>query len=115
MSIRTDKVSSVVQRILGEEMLQLELPFLTTITKVEVTPDLKHGKVWISVMPAGEENEAKILNILKHNLYDLQGALIKSMEMKIIPRVRFEIDHAEEFTAHINDLIRHAHDDEETK
>jgi ribosome-binding factor A len=112
MSIRTDKVSSVIQRLLGEQMQLLELPFLTTITKVETTPDLKHAKVWISVMPAGEANEAKTLKILKDNVYDLQGALIKGMEMKIIPRVGFTVDHAEEFNAHINDLLRKTHEEE---
>jgi ribosome-binding factor A len=112
MSIRTDKISSVIQRLLGEQMQLLELPFLTTITKVETTPDLKHAKVWISVMPAGEGPEAKTLQILRDNIYDLQGALIKGMEIKIVPRVAFAIDHAEEFSAHINDLIRKTHEEE---
>lgn len=111
MSIRTDKVSSVIQRLLGEQMQLLELPFLTTITKVEVTPDLKHCKVWISVMPAGEANEKKILNILKENIYDLQGSLIHGLEMKIIPRVGFKIDHAEEFNSHISALLRKTHEE----
>ena len=115
MTLRTEKVASVVQQILGEQMQLLELPFLTTIMKVEVSPDLKNARVWISVMPAGEENEKRILDILNHNLYDLQGALIHTMEMKIIPRVHFKIDHSQEYVSHIDELIKKSHEDEEKK
>ncbi len=112
MSIRTEKVASVVQKILGEEMLELELPYLTTISKVEVAPDLKHARIWITVMPAGEQNEKKILKILDENLYDLQGGINRQLEMKMIPRIKFHIDHSEEFSAHINELIRNTHEEE---
>jgi ribosome-binding factor A len=105
MSRRTEQVESLIQRHLGNAMQKLELPFLTTISKVEVTPDLKHAKVWLTILPAGEDNEKQVLNILKENAYDLQGELIRQFEMKIIPRVSFKIDHSEEYAAHINELL----------
>ncbi len=114
MSLRTDKVASVVQKILGEQMQLLELPFLTTISKVEVSPDMKYAEIWITVLPAGPANEKKILGLLSENMYNLQGALIRGIPTKIVPRVKFEIDHSEEFSAHINSLLRKTNDDQES-
>lgn len=112
MSVRTDKVASVVQRILGQQMQLLELPYLTTITKVEVEPDLKHAKIWISVMPEGESNEKEILSLLNENKYDLQGSVNRELQSKMVPRIKFVIDHSEEYASHINQLIRKSHEDE---
>jgi ribosome-binding factor A len=106
MSRRTEQVASLVQRHLGQAMQKLELPYLVTISKVEVTHDLKHGKVWITVLPSGEENEAEILGVLKDNQYDLQGHLLREFAMKNVPRIHFVIDHSQEYAAHINELIK---------
>jgi ribosome-binding factor A len=106
MSRRTEQVASLVQRHLGSAMQELELPFLVTISKVEVTPDLKHAKVWITVLPSGEENEAQVLDILASNRYELQGRLLKELVMKNVPRAHFEIDHSQEYAAHINEILK---------
>lgn len=107
MSRRTEKVASLVQQEVGNYLLQMELPALTTISKVEVTPDLKWGKVWITVM-GDEQKQKAVLENLKENIYDIQGALNRTLEMKIIPRVKFAIDHGQEYASHINELLREA-------
>lgn len=112
MNLRSDKIGSVIQRVLGVELQQLELPFLTTIVKVEVTDDLKYAKVWISVLPSGVENEKQILGILKENIYDLQGSILKELAMKIVPRISFKVDVSQEYASKINELIRKTHEED---
>ncbi len=110
MSRRTEKVSSVFQQEIGMFMQRMELPALTTISKVEITPDLKWCKVFITIM--GDASVQKeVLAMLTKNLYHLQGALNDKMGMKIVPRVRFVIDHGEEYAAHINSLLKKANDE----
>src|SRR5262245_50705064 len=113
MTQRTEKVSSVVQKCIATAMQELDLPFLTTILKVEISEDLKYGKIWISVLPAGEKNEQQILDILKKNIYDLQGQLNHTMQSKIVPRISFAIDHSQEYSSHINELIAKTHDQDQ--
>ncbi len=110
MSRRTEKVSSLVQQEVGEFILKLELPALTTISKVEITPDLKWGKIWITVM-GDAAKQAGVLEVLKENLFDIQGELNRALAMKIVPRVKFVIDHGEEYAAKINELLRKAKED----
>ena len=42
---------------LGLQMHKIELPHLTTISKVEIAPDLKHAKVWITIFSELEKDE----------------------------------------------------------
>jgi ribosome-binding factor A len=82
---------------------------MTTISKVEVTADLKWGRVWITIL-GDEAEQKKVFKILKSNLAELQQGLIEKFDMKIVPRVKFIIDHAEEYAAHINELLRKTHE-----
>jgi ribosome-binding factor A len=111
MSRRTEKVSSLVQQEVGDYILRLELPALTTISKVEITPDLKWGKIWITVM-GDVKKQTEVLKILQENIFDLQGELNRAMAMKIVPRIKFVVDHGEEYAAKINELLRKTHEDE---
>jgi ribosome-binding factor A len=111
MSRRTEKVSSLLQQEIGDYLLQLELPALTTISKVEVTPDLKWCKVWITVMGDLKKQEA-VMKVLTENLRDMQKELNQSLTMKFVPRVKFVVDHGEEYAAKINELLRKANQDE---
>ena len=106
MSKRTEQVASTLQEQLGLHMSKLELPFLTTISKVEVTPDLKHAKVWITIFSDKEEDEKEVLDVLSNNKYDLQGELYDYFESKNVPRIHFAVDHSEQYTDHINKLLR---------
>ena len=111
MSRRTDKVASVLHQEVGNYLLQLELPALTTISKVEVTPDLKWCKVWITIL-GNETQQAEVLKILLENKRELQDQLIHKLTMKFVPRIKFVIDHAQEYASHINELIRKTHDEQ---
>jgi ribosome-binding factor A len=109
MSRRTDQVASVLQHEVGNFILTLELPALTTISKVEVTPDLKWCKVWITIM--GDETQKKeVLKMLLESRRELQDILLHKMTMKFIPRIKYVIDTAEEYAAHINELLRKTHE-----
>lgn len=110
MSRRTEKVESLLQHEVGQFIMQLELPALTTISKVEVTPDLKWCKVWVTIM-GDKDQQQEVLDILITNLKELQSSLIDKLTMKFIPRIKFVIDHAEEYASHIDELIRKTHDE----
>ena len=112
MSRRTEKVESLLQHEVGNFILQLELPALTTISKVEVTPDLKWCKIWITIMGDKEQHE-EVLDILRENKRELQDELNDKLTMKFVPRIKFVIDHGEEYASHINELLRKAHEEDD--
>ena len=105
MTRRTEKVATVLQKEIGSFLSLLELPALTTISKVEVTPDLKWCRAWITVM-GDETKQTEVLATLQENLFDLQGQLNRKLTMQFVPRVKFAIDHGAEYAAHINEVLK---------
>lgn len=109
MSRRTEKVASLLHEEVGEYLKLLELPTLTTISRVEVTPDLKWCKIWITVMGI-EKAQSEVLAVLAENQREMQRGLNQKLTMKFVPKIKFVIDHGEEYAAHINELLRKAHE-----
>lgn len=105
MSRRTEKVASLLHHEVGEYLLQLELPALTTISKVDVSPDLKWCKVWVTIL-GNPETQNGTLKTLNEKRGELQALLQDKLTMKFVPRVSFVVDHGEEYAAHINELLR---------
>ena len=111
MSRRTEKVAALLHQEAGEYLSRLELPGLTTISKTEVTPDLKWGKVWVTIMGVSSV-QRRTLAAINEELSEFQYSLIRKLRMKIVPRVSFILDHGEEYAAHINELLKKTHDEE---
>ncbi len=111
MSRRTEQVASLLQKELGELMLGLELPAMTTISKVDVSPDLKHAKVWLTIFTDDKSVEKAVLAALKEKAFDLQGELNEITTMRHTPRVAFAIDNSQRYASHINELLRKANED----
>ncbi len=108
---RIARVNSLIQQLVGEEIHQyLEpSPGIVTVSKVEASRDLKWAKVWISIIGGDDD---KIMKILEHHLYDIQGELNRSLSMKIVPRLQFFLDTSPRYAQHINDLIKEIHKEE---
>lgn len=111
MTTRQQKVSSLIQREVSEyfNVHRPEgLSGLLTITKVDASPDLKHAKVFFSVVG---QDEKKVVGILKKNLYDLQGVINRKLKMKMIPRIHFVADITGEYAEYISRLIKQTKQD----
>ncbi|MDP4001398.1 MAG: 30S ribosome-binding factor RbfA [bacterium] len=112
MSIRTEKVGSLISREVGMFLVALDLPAIPTISKVEVTPDLKYAKIWLTIFTDEEKVEKTTLKQISKNLYELQGIINNKLEMRNVPRISFKIDHSEQYADHINKLLKQTKDSE---
>ncbi len=79
---------------------------LITVTRTEVSPDMKHGTIFISVMP--ENKEAAALDFAKRMRSDLRHTVMKKLSVKVIPFFEIEIDYGEKNRQHIDSLLREA-------
>ena len=80
---------------------------MITVSLVETTPDLREAKVWISVF---NQDSQEVLKILNQEVYDIQGRLYKGLAMRLVPKVRFVIDHSGEYSDHINQVLKNLDD-----
>lgn len=93
MSQRTEKVQRLAREVLGEEIQNLKDPRLgfVTVTAVRVTPDLRHAKVFVSVLGSDDEKTATMEG-LKSATPVLRTELGHQIRMKFTPELVFELD-----------------------
>ena len=106
MSHRLPQVNELIRQELSTLLLtEIEFPknSLVTILKVEVSKDLRYGKVWLSVMPVAYTK--KILDKLAAQAGHLQFLLNKKLSLKPLPRLYFAIDETEAKAAEIDELL----------
>jgi ribosome-binding factor A len=116
MSDRIKKINELLKHELGG-LISRELPFdeygLITITGVKCSPDLKHAKVLVSVLPENQSGTA--LKGLRRSSSSFSGELKKKLNMKFIPRFNWQIDSLERHAADINNLIAKINEGEENE
>jgi ribosome-binding factor A len=76
-------VSKHLQHRLGEP-----LPAFVSVTAVEVTPDLKHAKVFFRLV-GSEEDQVAAEGILSENRKGFQADVAKNLKLKFCPVLRF--------------------------
>src|SRR5579863_5971189 len=76
-----------------------------SITHVEVSGDLRHAKVSVSVMGSPEEQAASMKG-LKHAAGFLRHELASRLTLRYMPELVFKLDTSIEQGAHVLELIR---------
>ena len=107
-SVKNIRINSEVQKILSEllrsEIKDPRVPEFTSVTDVEVAPDLKTCKVYISTL-GGEEEEAGALAGLKSAEGFLKRELARSLNLRNTPELKFYADHSISYGNHMSQLI----------
>jgi ribosome-binding factor A len=98
---RHQRVESLIREELNKIILK-ELEFsgaLVTITSVDVQKDLDYAVVNVSVLPI--EKDIEVLKNLNNNRRHLQHLLLKKINIKPMPEIRFKIDYGLEKAAEL--------------
>ena len=96
---RNLKAGSVIQEELSKIFLR-DFDFdgaLATITGVVVAEDMASAKVMISVIPF--EKEIEIYRMIEGRKREIQGKLLRKMNIKPMPKLEFAIDQSSRGTA----------------
>ena len=103
MSDRQDKISKMVRGLVAEYIdRESKSTNLITVTNVEVSPDAKYGKIFITVLPIKDEEKA--IEFLKRKRKDIHEYLKKNMRTRPIPFIDVMIDVGEKHRQRIDEL-----------
>lgn len=118
---RTARVNEVLREVLAEELERMSDPRLelVTVTGVDVSPDLKHARVYYTTVDVTDETAAEreehhvaTANALSSARRHLQAKLGREVRLKYVPRLAFEPDPAIEQGRRIDNIIRDLHDED---
>jgi len=106
MSQRLLRVNELLKREISEQIHSFyrgETVYIT-ITAVDIDPDLRHGRVFYSVL-GGPEKEREARQFFSRHKEELRRRVGKRVVLKYLPHLEFIIDHSIEKGMHLVELL----------
>jgi len=98
-----EAVREVVSVRIAEGLRDPRIGFVT-VTSVETSPDLRHARVYVSVLGSAEEREATMAGLESaHGL--LQQSVASELRLKHTPTLQFVFDESIERGMRISELL----------
>ena len=107
-SIKNTRINGEVRRelsaIIQNEIKDPRIHPMTSVVEVEVAPDLKSAKAYISVL--GDEQAQRVtLEGLRSAEGYIRRALARTVNLRNTPEIRFIMDQSIEYGVHMSKLI----------
>lgn len=97
MNRRIQRIGELLRKelswLFAKEMNDPRLPTLVSITRVEVSGDLRHAKVFVSVMGDNQEKRST-LEMLNSAARFLQRELKPVLDLRYVPHLTFRQDNS---------------------
>lgn len=107
-SIKNTRINGEVQKelsiLINREIKDPRINPMTSVVAVEVAPDLKTAKVYISVM-GDEESRNETLQGLKSAASFIRGQLARNLNLRNTPELTFILDNSIEYGVNMSKLI----------
>jgi ribosome-binding factor A len=113
ISRRILQINELIRKHLGD-IIAREVDFkpglIVTIAKVDTTPDLRHTRVGISVLPETEREYA--MKTLRHEAWKIESGLHGLLYMKPLPKLSFRFDETESKADEVEHLLKRIEEEE---
>src|SRR5438552_2232626 len=109
-SHRLARVAEVIREVASETILfELQDPRIkgVTVTRVEVSADLQHAKVYVSIMGSSKEQDL-CMHGLRHSAGYVQGKLANRLKTRFTPVLKFVLDEGVKKSIEVTRLINEA-------
>ncbi len=111
-----EEIKHELSNIIRSGLKDPRVDSMTSVVKVDTTPDLKFCKVYISVI-GDEEKQNDTLEGIKHSSGFIRKEIARTCNLRNTPELHFVLDHSIEYGVHLSTLINDvaAHDEEVAK
>ena len=117
MSQRVEKVAQRIKKevsaILHDEIKDPRIGFLT-ITRVQLTPDLRFARIFYSVMGSDDQKKKAKEGIESASKY-IRKLLGERLVLRYTPDFCFKVDESIEYSIHIDEIFEKIHREREKK
>ena len=108
----SEQVRREVDRIIRESLSDPRIRGTFSVTRAEVTRDLRYAKIYVSILE--EADRAPMMAALKKAAGFVRHELGQSMIIRYAPEILFEEDHNIEYGIHIASVLKQVCPEEET-
>jgi ribosome-binding factor A len=112
---RMRRVNEALKEVLSEGLVELKDPRIgfVTVTGVKASPDLRHARVFVSVLGSERKRERSLAALSAAHAV-LQARIAREMRMKRTPQLTFEYDPSVERGVRMSQLIDELAPDDES-
>ena len=107
-SIKNTRINGEVRRelsaIIQNEIKDPRIHPMTSVVEVEVAPDLKSAKAYISVLGDEQAQKDTLAGLQSAEVY-IRRALARTVNLRNTPEIRFIMDQSIEYGVHMSKLI----------
>ncbi|MBL0331835.1 MAG: 30S ribosome-binding factor RbfA [Chlorobiota bacterium] len=108
MSVRTEKVGSVIKEAIAEQFQKFKPDFvdgMLSVVDVKVSPDVSIAKVYVSLFRTITD-PVLIVKKLNARSFEYRKRLGPMVTLKILPELRFFLDHTVGALEHIDEVLK---------
>ncbi len=107
-----EKIQRLARAVLGESIQELKDPRIgfATVTAVRLSADLRHARVFVSVLGSPDEQAATMAGLVSATPH-LRKELGHQVRMKYLPELVFELDKGAEEAERLEELLHKIHGD----
>ena len=106
MKDRINRINQLIKKEIADILLKeiFVKHVLITVQNVDTFKDLKYTKIKVSVMPF--EKSEEVLKILERQTPNIQKQLNKVIQIKFVPKIKFEIDKSGEKASRVEEILK---------
>ena len=105
---RPDRVGEAIREevatFLAEDVKDPRVRGLVTVTGAEITRDLRHAKVFVTVM-GSEAEQISTFQGLESAAHHLRSRVAKALRLRVAPEIEFRPDRSVAYAARIDALL----------
>ncbi|MBI2955506.1 MAG: 30S ribosome-binding factor RbfA [Chloroflexi bacterium] len=109
-----DLIRAEISELITKEIKDPRLRGMISVTEVDTTPDLRHAKVYVSIL-GSEEERATGIKTLKHAAGFFRKELGERLTMRRTPELSFLLDTSIEHGDRIMRLLRDIQKEEDSR
>ena len=99
-----EEMKKLISKIIREEIKDHEMPDMVSIVNCEMSRDLQHAKIFVSVL-GGDEARAAAMRALQRANGFIRSRVGRELKLRLTPELHFVPDTSMEYSAHISKLI----------
>ena len=99
-----DQLRVEIADLIQKEVRDPRVGFVT-VTEVRMSPDLKHARVYVSIL-GDEEQTAESLDVLERSRGFLKSQIGHRLKLRYVPQLRFVLDETLDESARIESLLK---------
>ena len=100
-----EQIKKDVSQIIGAEIKDPRLAGITSVTDVQVSRDLRHAWIYVSIYGTEVEKEETLQTLVRASGF-IRSEIGKRIRLRYIPEIKFQLDNSIEYGAHINQVIK---------